>query len=299
MPLIQTSKKIYKEVINETGSSITVGAYVKLVGVSAGAIASVDLATSQDDNIVGYCFKPIPAGATSSVIVLGESIYPGSFTGIPLNSPLTFNTSGLPVLSTGSSKIVGYSGTASASNNLIYVDCRNGSGSGLGESTFIETTLSNQNDYAVGYHNHIVFREAINLTGIVYDGNDILRLSFIPTVVNPNAVILKNADVLSLVANRFSLAYDFNILQNESVTIFYDPTLQLWKLAQSSPKYLESVMTATTSLSITHNFGRYPIVEFINASGVKELLEVQHNSRNQVTVTASIAVTGTVILTGA
>jgi hypothetical protein len=299
MSLIQTSKKVYKEVINETLATLPAGVYLKLVGVSTGFVASVDVATSQSDNIIGYTFKPIPPGQTSSVIVFGESTYAGSFTGYPLNSPLTLNISGVPILGVGASKVLGYNGTSLGSGNRIFIDCRGGNVASSGVSQFEETTLSNQNDYSLNFNNHIIFREAINITGIVFDVRKTVTLSFIPTVPNTNAVVLQDANVSSAVNNQFAFGSDFNILQNESVTLFYDPTLLKWKIESSSPKYREYSFVAVTSQVINHNFGKYPVVEFIDASGLRELLEVQHNSKNQVTITATLPVTGTLILTGA
>ena len=64
-----------------------------------------------------------------------------------------------------------------------------------------------------------------------------------------------------------------------------------------SSNYSETAVTAESSKAITHNFGVYPSVLFINGSGVEEIpSSITHNSKNQVTVAFGSNVTGTIRL---
>lgn len=54
--------------------------------------------------------------------------------------------------------------------------------------------------------------------------------------------------------------------------------------------------TASTSWVITHNLNRYPPMTVLNGSGEVIVGEVKHDSKNQVTITFSQALTGTVSL---
>jgi len=73
-------------------------------------------------------------------------------------------------------------------------------------------------------------------------------------------------------------------------------------LSLNTAFYSATAFTAQTEVTVTHNFGKYPLVSIINAAGVvlallllSSLVAITHTSINAFTVTFSVATTGTII----
>jgi hypothetical protein len=67
----------------------------------------------------------------------------------------------------------------------------------------------------------------------------------------------------------------------------------------SSGQFLSQAFTSQTSVTVTHNFGNYPVVEIIDNTGAVIVpFSVIHASINAFTVTFSVSTTGTIIASG-
>lgn len=70
----------------------------------------------------------------------------------------------------------------------------------------------------------------------------------------------------------------------------------LQQIVTSAPTYKVTAFTTATSVTVTHNFGVYPVVNVINNLGVVITpATITHNSVNDFTVMLTVATTGNVI----
>jgi len=64
----------------------------------------------------------------------------------------------------------------------------------------------------------------------------------------------------------------------------------------TSSTYLAQAFTSQTSIPVTHNFGKYPVVNVIDSAGVVVVpLSITHASLNAFTVAFSVATTGDIV----
>jgi len=88
------------------------------------------------------------------------------------------------------------------------------------------------------------------------------------------------------------------LLQTASMALGWTGTLAVSRggTGGSSSIYLDTAFTSQTTVTVTHNFGKYPVVNVINNTGAVIVpLTITHGSLNAFTVTFSAATTGNII----
>lgn len=83
---------------------------------------------------------------------------------------------------------------------------------------------------------------------------------------------------------------------------FIDDQITIIETAEQGPagppggaSFSEGFASQTTPYIVTHNLGRQPGVIVLDTNGIELLVDVQHNSVNQVTLNWDGAITGTVL----
>ena len=103
------------------------------------------------------------------------------------------------------------------------------------------------------------------------------------------------APALPLASEIFDTVY-FNKFNSILRLYFSQLDNLLLQLVNSASTYKVTAFTASTTITVVHNFGIYPVVNVINSAGVVITpAAITHNSVNDFTVILSIATTGNVI----
>ena len=102
------------------------------------------------------------------------------------------------------------------------------------------------------------------------------------------------APVLPIPADEYEVIYFDKY--NSILRLYFNQVDTLLQQIVANPSYKVTAFTAATSITVTHNFGIYPVVDVINNSGVVTTpVSVTHTSINAFTVILAVATTGNVI----